>query len=167
MANRLRRAFLAVLLLCAAAAPTLARDPQVGEQAPDFQLTLVDGTHVRLSELRGQVVLLNFWATWCVPCRTELPLLDGYYRVVQSHGIRIFAATTEDSVPLYRLQHVFAAMRIGAVRTLRGPYAPINGAVPTNFVIDRAGRIRYAAAGAFNLDALNRILVPLLNEPAP
>jgi cytochrome c biogenesis protein CcmG/thiol:disulfide interchange protein DsbE len=167
MPNRLRRLFLALLLLGAAVTPALARDPQVGEPAPDFQLTLVDGTHVRLSELRGQVVVLNFWATWCVPCRAELPLLDGYYRVVQSHGIRVFAATTEDSVPLFRLQRVFAAMRIGAVRNLRGPYQPIGGAVPTNFVIDRAGRIRYAAAGAFNLDALNRILVPLLNEPAP
>jgi peroxiredoxin len=145
----------------------MAREPRVGEPAPDFQLILVDGTHVRLSELRGQVVVLNFWATWCVPCRRELPMLDGYYRIAQRHGLRVFAATTEDSVPLFRLQRVFAAMAIGAVRNMRGPYQPINGAVPTNFVIDRAGRIRYASAGAFTLDDLNRVLIPLLNEPAP
>ena len=94
-------------------------------------------------------------------------MLDGYYRVAQRHGLKVFAATTEDSVPLFQLQRVFAAMAIGAVRNMRGPYAPIGGAVPTNFVIDRAGRIRYAAAGAFNLDDLNRVLIPLLNEPAP
>jgi len=154
-------------MLGAALAPAMAARPRVGEPAPDFQLTLVDGTHVRLSELRGQVVVLNFWATWCVPCRTELPMLDGYYRVVQRHGLRVFAATTEDSVPLSRLRAVFGALAIGAVRNMRGPYEPINGAVPTNFVIDRAGRVRYASAGAFDLDDLNRILIPLLNEPAP
>jgi len=165
MANWLCRFVLGLSLLVAA--PAMAAGPRVGQPAPDFQLTLVDGTHVRLSELRGQVVVLNFWATWCVPCRTELPLLDGYYRVAQRHGLKVFAATTESSLPLYQLQHVFAAMAIGAVRNLRGPYEPIDGAVPTNFVIDRAGRVRYAAAGAFNLDDLNRVLIPLLNEPVP
>jgi len=167
MRGWLRRPFLILVLLGAAATPASAVDPRVGEPAPDFQLTLVDGAHVRLSELRGQVVVLNFWATWCVPCRTELPLLDGYYRIMLPHGLRVFAATTEDSVPLYQLRRVFAAMAIGAVRDIHGPYHPIQGAVPTNFVIDRAGRVRYAASGAFNLDALNHILVPLLNEPAP
>ena len=167
MLRMLRRSLLIALMLVAAMAPVMAREPRVGEPAPDFQLTLVDGSHVRLADLRGQVVVLNFWATWCVPCRTELPMLDGYYRVAQRHGLKVFAATTEDSVPLYQLQRVFAAMAIGAVRNMRGPYAPIGGGVPTNFVIDRAGRIRYAAAGAFNLDDLNRVLIPLLNEPAP
>ena len=167
MAGWLRRSVLFGLLLCATLAPALAERPRVGEPAPDFQLTLVDGTHVRLSELRGQVVVLNFWATWCVPCRAELPTLDGYYRIAQRHGLRVFAATTEDSVPLSQLRRVFAVLAIGAVRNMLGPYEPINGAVPTNFVIDRAGRVRYAAAGAFNLEALNRILIPLLNEPAP
>jgi cytochrome c biogenesis protein CcmG/thiol:disulfide interchange protein DsbE len=162
-----RRSLLIALLLGAAMTPVMAARPRIGQPAPDFQLTLVDGTHVRLSDLRGQVVVLNFWATWCVPCRTELPTLDNYYRIVQRHGLKVFAITTEDSVPLNRLQRVFAAMTIGAVRNMRGPYEPINGAVPTNFVIDRAGRIRYAQAGAFTLDDLNRVLIPLLNEPAP
>lgn len=163
----LRRSVLVALLLGATMAPVMATEPRVGQPAPDFRLTLVDGTNVQLSDLRGQVVVLNFWATWCVPCRTELPTLDSYYRLLQRHGLKVFAITTEDSLPLYRLQRVFAAMTIGAVRNLRGPYRAINGAVPTNFVIDRAGRIRYAAAGAFNLDDLNRVLIPLLNEPAP
>jgi cytochrome c biogenesis protein CcmG/thiol:disulfide interchange protein DsbE len=165
MTNGLR-GIVAALLLAAAAAPAMATEPRVGQPAPDFQLTLVDGSHVRLSDLRGQVVVLNFWATWCVPCRTELPTLDRYFRIVQRHGLKVFAITTEDSVPLYQLQHVFQAMAIGAVRNIHGPYQPLNG-VPTNYVIDRAGRVRYAAAGAFNLDSLNRILIPLLNEPAP
>jgi cytochrome c biogenesis protein CcmG/thiol:disulfide interchange protein DsbE len=167
MKRLLWRSVLIALMMAATMAPAMATEPRVGQPAPDFQLTLVDGTHVRLSELRGQVVVLNFWATWCVPCRQELPMLDSYFRVAQRHGLRVFAATTESSLPLYRLQRLFAAMAIGAVRSMRGPYEPINGAVPTNFVVDRAGRLRYAQAGAFDLDDLNRVLIPLLNEPAP
>jgi cytochrome c biogenesis protein CcmG, thiol:disulfide interchange protein DsbE len=169
MKNRLKLAIAAVLL-GASATPlgaAMSRDaPVIGQPAPDFQLTLMDGSHVRLSELRGQVVVLNFWATWCVPCRVELPLLDRYYRLRRDAGLRVFAVTTEGSVPLYRLHALFAAMAIPAVRSMRGPYDTMGG-LPTNFVIDRAGRVRYASSGAFDLPRLNEVLIPLLNEPAP
>jgi cytochrome c biogenesis protein CcmG/thiol:disulfide interchange protein DsbE len=111
MKNRLKQAVAAALLAISAAslgAATPRDAPTVGQPAPDFQLTLVDGSHVRLSELRGQVVVLNFWATWCVPCRAELPLLDRYYRLRRDAGLRVFAVTTEGSVPLYRM---LASMR--------------------------------------------------------
>ncbi|WP_407034416.1 TlpA family protein disulfide reductase [Facivitalis istanbulensis] len=141
--------------------------PKVGEMAPDFDLTLMDGGHVRLSELRGQVVVLNFWATWCAPCRAELPLLDHYYRLQARHGLKVFAVATEDSLPVYRLKPLFAAMAIPSARRIKGPYVTL-GAVPTNYIIDRAGRVRYAKAAAFDLEDLNSLLVPLLNEtPLP
>jgi len=143
-----------------------AKPPVVGQPAPDFQLLLVDGSKLQLHELRGQVVILNFWATWCVPCKQELPLLDAYYRLQQVHGLRVFAVTTEDSVPNSQLKPLFRAMAIQPVRRLSGPYRILDG-VPTNYVIDRAGVVRFAKAGAFDLDALNQILVPLLKEPAP
>ena len=143
-----------------------AKPPAVGAVAPDFQLTLVDGTKVSLADLRGKVVVLNFWATWCVPCRQELPTLDAYYQKQQKAGLRVYAVTTEDSLPLYELKKLFAVMHIPAVRRMRGNYEVLGG-VPTNFVIDRAGRVRYAKANAFNLDELNALLVPLLREPAP
>lgn len=143
-----------------------AKKPVVGQPAPDFQLVLVDGTKIPLHDLRGQVVVLNFWATWCVPCKKELPLLDAYYRLQQSHGLRVFAVTTEDSVPNSQLKPLFQAMTIQPVRRLSGPYRILEG-VPTNYVIDRAGVVRFANAGAFDLDDLNRVLIPLLKEPAP
>jgi peroxiredoxin len=161
-----RRAGSAALLLAAALALGGSASPRVGQTAPDFELTLIDGSHVRLSDLRGQVVVLNFWATWCVPCRRELPLLDGYYRARQSAGLRVFAVTTEGSLPVARLRQLFGAMAVPAVRSVRGPYGMLAG-LPTNFVIDRTRRVRYAAAGAFTLDTLNANLIPLLNEPAP
>ncbi|UIJ47402.1 TlpA family protein disulfide reductase [Sphingomonas cannabina] len=134
--------------------------------APNFELKLIDGSKVTLDELRGNVIVLNFWATWCVPCREELPLLDRYYDLQRSHGLKVFAITTEGSVPLYKLKPLFAKMTIPSARGIKGPYGSLGG-VPTNFVIGRDGRVRYAKAGAFNLDALNAILVPLLKEPVP
>ena len=171
MENRLKQALAAMLMAAAAvpltgAAEPMEAPPAVGRPAPDFQLTLMDGSHVRLSDLRGQVVVLNFWATWCVPCRAELPLLDRYYRLRRDAGLRVFAVTTEGSIPRYRLHALFAAMAIPSVRAIRGPYGTLEG-LPTNFVIDRAGRVRYASSGAFDLPRLNEVLIPLLNEPAP
>lgn len=161
-----RRVALALFLSVAAPAPAATADPKIGEMAPDFQLSMVDGSHVRLSELRGQVVVLNFWATWCVPCRRELPMLDSYFRLRRGAGLRVFAVTTEGSLPIYQLHRLFAAMAIPSARAIRGPYGSLGG-MPTNFVIDRAGRVRYAAAGAFDLHSLDALVVPLLNEPAP
>lgn len=160
---------LAILGLCTAlclSQPAVARTPKVGEIAPDFELSLVDGTKVKLSELRGQVVVLNFWATWCVPCRRELPLLDSYYKINQKHGLRVFALTTEGSLPIYQLKKLFAVMSVQPARAIKGQYDTLGG-VPTNYVFDRAGRLRYAKAAAFDLDDLNREIIPLLNEPAP
>jgi peroxiredoxin len=139
---------------------------KVDQPAPDFTLTLIDGTKVTRDELRGQVVVLNFWATWCLPCRTELPTLDAYYAARQNAGLRVFAVATEDSVPAYQLKKLFAAMHIPSAKKIKGPYDTMGG-VPTNIIIGRDGRIRYAKAAAFDLDSLNETLVPLLNEKAP
>jgi thiol-disulfide isomerase/thioredoxin len=164
----IRKLVLAAMLAMAMAAPAVAKQPKVGQLAPDAEFVLAkDGTKVSLSSLRGQVVVINFWATWCVPCQKELPTLEGYFRAQKSHGLRVFAATTETSVPLSMMHKLFNALTIDPLRRLHGPYAPIGQAVPTNYVIDRAGVVRYAAAGAFDLDALNRVLVPLLRERAP
>ena len=163
-----RRALLALAAAGAAsrATPALATPPRVGQVAPEFELTLVDNSKVRLSELRGLVVLLNFWATWCGPCRTELPMLDRYYRIRRENGLRVFAVATEGSLPAFQLRPLFAAMAIPSARRIRGPYETLD-AMPTNYVIDRAGVVRYAAAGAFNLARLDALMVQLLNERAP
>jgi thiol-disulfide isomerase/thioredoxin len=157
---------LALILAGLGAAPVQAARPVVGGPAPNFEVTALDGTKVSLADLKGQVVVLNFWATWCGPCKQELPLLDGYYRIQKPAGLSVFAVTAEDSLPLSRLKPVAAAMAIPMVRHLKGPYGVMEG-VPTNYVIDRAGVLRYAKAGAFDLDQLNALLVPLLRAPPP
>jgi cytochrome c biogenesis protein CcmG, thiol:disulfide interchange protein DsbE len=149
--------------------PTAAASLKVGQPAPNAELVLVDGKRVHLADLRGQVVVLNYWATWCVPCRTELPLLDGYFAAASKRGwpLKIFAVATEDSVPKYQLKKLFSVLSISPTDRIRGgPFANVD-ALPTNYVIDKSGVLRYAKAGAFELNDLNAILVPLMNEPAP
>jgi len=154
--------------LCAALVLLVgARKPVVGQPAPDFELTLIDGSKVKLDQFRGDVIVLNFWATWCGPCRKELPLLDGYYEAQKRTGLKVFAVTTEDSLPIYRLKELFSVLHITAAKRIKGPYDIIGGGVPTNYVIGRDGVLRYAKPGAFDLDELNALLVPLLREPAP
>jgi thiol-disulfide isomerase/thioredoxin len=159
----------AFVALAALGSSTSATQLKVGQPAPNAELVLIDGSRVHLSDLRGQVVVLNYWATWCVPCRTELPLLNGYYEAARKRGwpLRVFAVATEGSVPKYQLKHLFAVLSISPTDKIRGgPFADVDG-LPTNYVIDKEGVLRYAKAGAFDLDNLNNVLVPLLNEPAP
>jgi cytochrome c biogenesis protein CcmG, thiol:disulfide interchange protein DsbE len=158
----------AALMLAAAVAPAAsAARLKVGQPAPNIELVLADGKHLHLSDLRGQVVVLNYWATWCVPCRTELPLLNSYFVAAsQRHWpLRIFAVATEDSVPKYQLKKLFSLLSISPTDRIRGgPFGNVD-ALPTNYVIDKSGILRYSKAGAFEIDDLNQILVPLMNEP--
>jgi cytochrome c biogenesis protein CcmG/thiol:disulfide interchange protein DsbE len=138
----------------------------VGKPAPDFQVITLDGKKLTLADFKDQVLVINFWATWCAPCKRELPLLDKYLRAQQHAGLRVLAVTTEDSVPVSQLKSLAAALTIPMVRRFKGDYGPLKG-VPTNYVIDRDGILRYAKAGGFTLDDLNEILVPLLREHRP
>jgi cytochrome c biogenesis protein CcmG/thiol:disulfide interchange protein DsbE len=140
--------------------------PAVGKPAPNFQVTTFDGTKVSLSELKGQVVLLNFWATWCGPCKKELPLLDAFYRQRGQFGLKVFAVATEDSLSPYQLAPVQKVVSFPMIKRFKGDYGKIK-ALPTNIIIDRAGIVRYAKAAMFDLDSINEELIPLLKEAPP
>lgn len=159
----------AVAITCALLPITdAAANPELGSPAPPFEGETLDGEIITLEQLAGNVVVVNLWATWCAPCREELPLLEGYLRAREEYGLRVVAVTMDaHEVPNRVMQRVQDELEIPLFEEFDGDYEKIGGAVPTNYVIDRAGIIRYAEAGALTLDALNEILVPLLNEPLP
>jgi peroxiredoxin len=140
--------------------------PKVGEPAPDFTVDTFGGHRLKLADLKGDVIILNFWATWCGPCRNELPLLEAYFRHYSKYGLQVMAVATEDSVPESQLRPLASKLTIPFVKRMGGPYKDL-GAVPTNYVIDRSGKLVYAKAGAFDLDSLNAVIIPLLQEPVP
>lgn len=138
-----------------------------GDPAPKFRIDLFSKEKVASDQLRGQVVIINRWATWCGPCKRELPELDAYYRKHAQQGLRIFAVTTEDSVPDYLLKPLSNALAFPLAHRLSGGAFDILEGVPTNYVIDRNGVVRYAKADAFDADTLDAVVGPLLAEPAP
>ncbi len=160
------RSWIVAILAASLAGSAGGATPKVGAPAPDFHATLYGGRKVSLADYKGQVLILNFWATWCGPCKTELPLLNSYSLIMKAHGLRVLAVASADSAEPYMLKPLAAKLEIPLVSRLSGPYDDLGG-YPTNYVIDRAGVVRYAQAGAFNLDALNGLLIPLLKQRAP
>ena len=158
-----RVAAVTLLYVCVVPQLSSARGIEVGKPAPDFKARTFDGRNISLAEFKGHVLIINLWATWCGPCRAELPLLSAYHRAQMSNGLDVIALATEDSVPMEMLKPLAAVCSFPFVRRMRGDYE-VMGGVPTNYVIDRNGIVRYAKAGGFTLDGLNAILVPLLNE---
>ncbi|MET0646515.1 MAG: cytochrome c biogenesis protein/redoxin [Pyrinomonadaceae bacterium] len=145
----------------APAPPTSAAEP-----APEVELTMLDGKPIKVSELRGQVVLLNFWATWCVPCRSEIPSLNDMQRDLSSRGFKVVGVTTEDSADLVReyqkdvRQEYTVALGDAGVAN---KYAV--GVLPTTFIIDRQGRIRHKIIGEKSRAQFEALINPLLDEP--
>ena len=145
-----------------------AKAAKVGEPAPPFSVFTFDWKKIYFSEMKGKVVLLNYWATWCAPCRQELPILSSYYQQRAKYGLMMFAVKDGDGTPNSALLPLSKSVSFPLVWRLTGDgYGPIGDAYPSNYVIGRDGRLRYAEAGAFEMDSLEAVVRPLLEEKAP
>ncbi len=162
-----RGAPLLALLALSISAPAAAAPAKVGQAAPPFSLTTYEKQKVTLEDLKGKVVVINWWATWCAPCKAEMPMMSAFHRRVKDKGFEIFGVTTEDSVPPSMLKKVSEALSYPLVRKFSGSGYPILKGLPTSYVIDRTGVIRYAKAGSFEAQEFIDLIVPLLREPAP
>jgi cytochrome c biogenesis protein CcmG/thiol:disulfide interchange protein DsbE len=148
--SRSRGAFLGLaLLLISSACSRGSRPPGIGANAPDF--TLQDADHkITLSQFRGQVVVLNFWATWCAPCVEEVPSLVEMQRRMKSKGVEVLAVSVDEDDSSYRQ---FVRDHQVNLLTLRDPRQTIAGIYgtskfPETYIIDRTGVMRRKFIGA-------------------
>lgn len=160
----MKRALLSAIIGCALLSPAEAAKPKIDVAAPDFTVTLFDKTKVNLAEMRGKVVVINYWATWCGPCKAEMPMMDLYHRRNKARGFQIIGVVTKDSVPPFKLRQLASVLSYPLALGLKGKYGLIGEAVPTSYIIDRKGVIRYAKAGSFQEDAFKALIDPLLDE---
>ena len=130
-------------------AATLSMTGMAGEPAPDFTLKSNQGENLRLEDYRGQVVMLNFWASWCGPCRTEMPLMDDIYEEYKDLGFTVLAVNVdEDSTDAKRfLDAVPVSYPILYDNTSTVTAAYGVDAMPTTVMIDRDGNARFVHRG--------------------
>ena len=142
--------------------------PASSHVTPPFQVTTLDGRVVSDDRLRGKVVLINFWATWCPPCRAEMPGFESVYeRHADSDFVVLGVAMDEGGQDGVR--------QFLAERRISYPVAMANDAIvqdfggvsllPSSFLIDRRGRIRNQVQGVYDAAALERQVDELLKEP--
>ncbi len=141
--------FLVGLAFCAFAATSLASSGLTGKPAPDFALKSAAGDNLRLSEHRGDVVMVNFWATWCGPCRQEMPLLDELYSRYERVGFRLLGVNIDDNsskaMDMVRELGVTFPVLFDSRKEVSKLYE-VN-AMPVTVLIDREGTVRYVHHG--------------------
>jgi peroxiredoxin len=116
--------------------------------APDFSLPRLGGGSLRLAELRGRVVLMEFWATWCAPCRYSTPSMDVTYRKFRGQGVEVLlinAGESEETVRQWAGARFAAPILLDRDGAAQAAFAVVG--LPTLFVIDREGMIRYVQSG--------------------
>ena len=145
-----RRAARALFAVALAAGTTLATAATaVGSTAPDFTLRSLSGPNMRLQEQRGQVVLVNFWATWCGPCRKEMPHLNRIADKYKSSGLVMLGVNVDDDVRNAADVAAKLGVRFPVLLDTDKKVSRLYdlNSMPSTLVIDRSGRVRYVHRG--------------------
>jgi cytochrome c biogenesis protein CcmG/thiol:disulfide interchange protein DsbE len=144
---------------------------RIGEPAPAATLVALDGQRISTSELLGHVVILTFWATWCGPCREELPLLSAYATQHAAEGLKVLAFTLDSPDDLRKVQPVAQSLSF-PVGFLANSSLPGYGRIwriPANFTINREGQLIDNGwkdkESSWTAERLERIVTPLFNHP--
>jgi cytochrome c biogenesis protein CcmG/thiol:disulfide interchange protein DsbE len=152
--------------------PAAANHLRVGQPAPPLVLHSLDGQDIATHDLLGQVVIATFWATWCEPCRDELPVLSDYAALHSKEGLQVLGFSLDGPEDISKVRKVAASLSF-PVGLLGSPWVGAYGRiwrVPVSFVIDRAGRL--ATNGwdedkpVWTKERLQRIVNPMLLHPA-
>lgn len=145
---KIKKAFMG-LILAGLAAGSLASSDLSGQQAPDFALKSSSGENLRLSEYRGEVVMINFWATWCGPCRQEMPLLDELYSRYERVGFVLLGVNIDDdpqrAMSMIDELGVEFPVLFDSTKDVSKLY-DVN-AMPVTVIVDREGKVRHVHHG--------------------
>ena len=124
-----------------------------GKRAPDFRLETLAGGEVSLSDHHGDVVLINFWATWCAPCRAEIPAIEAVHQARQNDGFVVFGVNYQESrdvvEPFARELAISYPVLLDERFEVGGQYN--GGELPTTVIIDSQGNVRRRFIGARSL----------------
>jgi len=136
-------------------------------RAPTISLTGLDEAGHALHDYRGQVVLVNLWATWCPPCQAEMPLLQQYYEKHEAEGFTVIAiedGEPESDVRSFVQQYglTFPVWLDPAHEATDHAFKAMN--LPTSYVVDRAGQVRLTWLGAISQANLEKYVTPLIRE---
>lgn len=118
----------------------------------------------------GEVTIVHFWATWCAPCRIEMPVLDAYYRKHHAQGLAMLAISIDQGVSARKLQDVTGkfAFPVARVDDVKMPRRDIPKALPVTRLYDRSGRLVFASKGdgrsTIDMATLERVVTPLLSR---
>ncbi len=154
-----KKILLLLLLLCLPLLLTAcgeeAKIAKVGEPAPDFTLVDITGKSWTLSDLKGQVVFLNFWATWCSPCVREMPSMQKLYEMMPKDKFKMLAVLTNDDPVIaksFARQFGITIPILDDADNKVGPQYGITG-VPETFIVDRQGLVRAKFIGPAEWDS--------------
>ncbi len=146
--------------------PEVAGQTKQFQSAPEFALTDINGKPLRLSDYKGKVVLLDFWATWCAPCRSEIPRFVEWQKRYGPQGFQVIGISMDDSekpVPAFMQQFgIDYPVAVGDAK-LADQYGGVLG-LPVNFVIDRDGQIHHKHVGLTDLALLEGEIKGLLEK---
>ena len=157
---------LAAVACLAALSAAPVRADEVGKPAKPYKIYLLDKSMVTSDQLKGKVII-NRWATWCTPCKAEMVVFENYLRTHPGTDLKIYAITTELGFPSEKLKPLQGILSYPLGLSIPSWGYGIKGAVPTSYVIDRSGMVRFAAAGAFNDQSFDALITPLLKQAAP
>lgn len=147
--------------------PRYVPSPLIEKPAPPFTLSLFDGDPVSLEGLRGKVVVLNFWASWCFPaCYEEAPVLEAAWRAYKDQDVVVVGVNVQDTeraarefMDRFRFTFPNGPDRGGRISIDYGVYG-----IPETFVLDKAGRIAYKHVGAVTAEVLSAQIESLLHQ---
>ncbi len=159
--------FFVVLLGVLLAAPCKAQE--VGSRAPPLSARTLDGEVFNLADAIGKVVIINFWASWCSPCRKEMPALDSYYKKHKSEGLLVLAINIDEQKNAQLVREIMSGFSFPAAFSQDAQYAGYGRIwrLPMTFVIDRNGILRKDGSVGnpkIDLPLLEALVTPLLNN---